>query len=438
MPYSQSPRRAYEIYGQNHTAIYVNNPLVGFEYFVQINFNGNLGPYVRQYLNSTQMKGLNPLIKRVDMPSFKIDTDDINEYNRHRVSQSRMNFDPIKLVIHDVADGKALRFWAMYYEYYFKDGLYEYTAKDWTNPNPPDFIETRSDLFGYHIEEVKQLRYLITSIDIYRIHAGRYDRTELINPRITAFNQSELSYESGETLECEFTFQYENVHYYPMSELDQDGVIPEGTGDEHGVLYDFLAVGEVLVGGRGRIFDIQDTPPVKRPGAAEFDNIVYDTRNKPGGAKLSYQRTVYDSPLLNAQDGRQKSGFLANITEAAINMHSKIPTFDGIVESAVGFIDSATGVNPIKLLEAGKSTIGKVAEINALGGQFNQLQRDLFGEVLVEAPQTDVRDFNKYVSTVSRGYEDTTRFTRNVEQTFGIGNGTRNTGRSGFSGADEG
>ena len=36
---------------------------------------------------------------------------------------TKVMFEPIKMVFHDVADGKTLKFWDMYYRYYFADGF---------------------------------------------------------------------------------------------------------------------------------------------------------------------------------------------------------------------------------------------------------------------------------------------------------------------------
>lgn len=201
------------------------------------------------------------------MPSFKIDTAPLNQYNRKRISQSKISFEPVKIVFHDVADGKTLKFWEMYYRYYFGDGnepgqntvkevdveesLYSTeeliskttsayssnvagspasvtrsTAFGSSSSSPvnmlgqkrstSNIIQDRLDnhIFGFNLENVENVRDLIQTINIYQVHAGRFNQITLVNPRIATFNHDTLNYASGDkTLELTFTFEYEYAYY---------------------------------------------------------------------------------------------------------------------------------------------------------------------------------------------------------------------------------
>jgi hypothetical protein len=71
-----------------------------------------------------------------------------------------------------------------------------------------------SHIFGYNLDAVENVRNLIQEIDIYQVHAGRFNQVTLVNPRIAAFTHDVLSYaESGKTLELTFTFEYEYAYY---------------------------------------------------------------------------------------------------------------------------------------------------------------------------------------------------------------------------------
>ena len=200
---------------------------------------------------------------------MKIDTATLNQYNRKRITQSKVAFEPVKVVFHDVADGKTLKFWDMYYRYYFADGnepgkndpkqaqkksggmSVEQLVKNLiptVNPaiaNLPSSIKslfggqatpganspTNTDgdksaiqnivtdtldnhNFGFNLPTVQNIRNLIQTIDIYQVHGGRFNQVTLVNPRISAFTHDTLNYAAGDkTLELTFTFEYEYAYY---------------------------------------------------------------------------------------------------------------------------------------------------------------------------------------------------------------------------------
>lgn len=268
--YEKSPRHATYNFNQESQALYRNMPRVPFEFYVQINLNnvGTAGQFISKFFND-KSANLAPLIKTIDMPSMKIDTDTLDQYNRKRISQTRVKFDPVKLVFHDVADGKTLKFWDMYYRYYFDDGnepgvndpkksqannktySFEEFKKNITprlNPNIASLPSSIKNLFGgatagtkptptndagdkkaiqnivantldnhhfgFNLPEVGGFRNLIQSIEIFQVHGGRFNRATLVNPRISAFTHGTLDYAASDrTMELSFTIEYEYAYY---------------------------------------------------------------------------------------------------------------------------------------------------------------------------------------------------------------------------------
>src|SRR5262249_40613553 len=153
----------------------------------------------------------------------------LNQYNRKRLSQTKIMNEPVKIVFHDVADGKTLKFWEMYYRYYFQDGSEPgqndpkqsqnkngtYTVEDFLknitpaiNPNIANLPSSITDLFrsnsptgansptntlgdksalqnivtdaldnqhfGFNLPVVGNIRNLIQAIDVYQVHGGRF------------------------------------------------------------------------------------------------------------------------------------------------------------------------------------------------------------------------------------------------------------------------
>lgn len=269
--YEKSSHHATYNFNQESQVLYRNQPRVPFEYYINIALNnvGTASNYIKTYFNNADWNQIAPLVKTVEMPSFKIETTPLNQYNRKRLSQTKVAFEPIKVVFHDVADGKTLKFWEMYYRYYFGDGTEPginqpktTQAKNGTysleqflnnvtpaiNPNlsglpssirslyqnnsptgansPTNTVGNKQDTnniiadvlnshqFGFNLPTVDNVRNLIQTIQIYQVHAGRFNQVTLVNPRVSAFTHDVLSYaEGGKTLELTFTFEYEYAYY---------------------------------------------------------------------------------------------------------------------------------------------------------------------------------------------------------------------------------
>lgn len=254
---------AASVFGQQSPWLYRNNPRVPFEYYVNINLErfGAAQDYFTKYFVECDFPQIQPLIKSIDMPSMKIDTVSLNQYNRKRILQNKVSFEPIKMVFHDVVDGKTLLFWEMYYNYYFRDGLEPgdntpkvnaeklapygiekfsngtinqaiqkvttSTSPNSNNGSKMDFTDVLADNlenhnFGYNfldysgswVGKNNKPKYLIQSIEIFMVHAGRFNQVTLVNPRISAFTHDTLNYgDSDRTLELTFTIEYEYAFY---------------------------------------------------------------------------------------------------------------------------------------------------------------------------------------------------------------------------------
>lgn len=269
--YEKNPRHATYNFSQDALSLYRNQPRFPFEYYIDIKLNnvGTAKSYIANFFNNPNWTQVAPLVKTIDMPSFKIETTPLNQYNRKRISQSKIAFEPVKVVFHDVADGKTLKFWEMYYRYYFADGTepgvnsakqpeqknksysVEQFLKNITpaiNPNITGLPASIKDVFsgkgktaaaiptntngekkaiqnivtntldnhnfGFNLPTVNNIRNLIQTIDIYQVHGGRFNQVTLVNPRISAFTHDVLNYaEGGKTLELTFTFEYEYAYY---------------------------------------------------------------------------------------------------------------------------------------------------------------------------------------------------------------------------------
>lgn len=210
-PILRSSQLANKTFGQDAQWLKQSQPLLGFQYFVKINYNGNLADFVNSYFSETSFESNFPLVKSITMPSIGVESEIFNEYNRKRISQTKLKFDPIDIVFHDVANGNTLKLWQMYYQYYFADGRYDKPKSATDAPvNPTDF-DARN--FGYNLSQVEDLRYLYKSIEIYQLSGGYFNKVTLYNPRIVDFKQDTMSYEKNNLIEVNYTIDYEWAEY---------------------------------------------------------------------------------------------------------------------------------------------------------------------------------------------------------------------------------
>jgi hypothetical protein len=98
--YEKSARHATHTFNQDAQSLYRNQPRFPFEYYVNFNLNqvGTAKEYISSFFNTADLSQIPPLVKTVEMPSMKIETTPLNQYNRKRLSQTKITYEPIKMV----------------------------------------------------------------------------------------------------------------------------------------------------------------------------------------------------------------------------------------------------------------------------------------------------------------------------------------------------
>lgn len=224
--YMRDSRHAANNFGYNKSALNNGTPRHKFQYFVNFRFNTatDTEAFVKAFLSLEERNFVTALVKSVTMPNVSIDTEVLNQYNRRKIIQTKLKPLPITLMLHDTVEGKTLRLWEMYYEYYFKDGI----ATEKTKPGRQvknalfkhDLLnETFNNQFGYNLERVGNNKHLIDSIEIFQVHGGKYSLTTLVNPRITTFTHDTLDYaETSGLMQITMELEYEAVVYSNVNE----------------------------------------------------------------------------------------------------------------------------------------------------------------------------------------------------------------------------
>jgi hypothetical protein len=145
------------------------------------------------------------LVKSADLPKFTIDTVTKNQYNRKKVVQTNIYYDPVNLVFHDDNDGVSNALWSLYYGYYYRDrslSINTYSANAY-----------QKDTYRAGLDNNQSVPFF-TSISIYTLSRRRFLGYTLVNPMITAWAHGQVSQsDASGGLENTMTLAYENVIY---------------------------------------------------------------------------------------------------------------------------------------------------------------------------------------------------------------------------------
>jgi len=235
----RGPDHASKIFGLNQNTLFLNNPKTKFEHFIRFNINSN--PWAQSHFSTYFVQSdydhIAALVKSATYPSVEITTQTANQYNKKRNYYTSISYKPITVTMHDVADGKTLRFWQMYYSYYFRNGHHS-TASNLDRaiegtdpvktPTATDFISLDDDpaagivldsethdTYGLNIQHAGA--DLLNSIELFYSRAGKYSKVVLVNPKISSFEHDEFNYEeTGGLMTITLTIEYETVLYDEM------------------------------------------------------------------------------------------------------------------------------------------------------------------------------------------------------------------------------
>ena len=225
LPYIKDYAHASNTFVRNNMRL---APKSKFLYHVVLNVNPialqSLGAGVANVLNKTEF---NLLVSSVDLPSYSIDTDTKNAYNRKKVVQTRINHDPINMVFHDDNAGLTTLLWEAYYRYYYQDPGYSKTDFTGLTPDTTTPYAYYDNLYKGEIYNTYKYGLdkpnrpdvnFFDTITVNQLHTqngdSKYTSFTLVNPIISQFQHDNLSYgETTSTTTNSITFIYESVMY---------------------------------------------------------------------------------------------------------------------------------------------------------------------------------------------------------------------------------
>ena len=210
-----------------------------FHVYFRINLNALKSLNFRyQHQNEIGM-----LVKSAELPKFAIANETANQYNRKKVIQTKIDYQPINIKFHDDNLGVTRQLWENYFRYYYADptaakiyGNYNRNAMD----GGPSVVRT-----PYGLDNDSSIPFF-SEISIFQMARKYWNSYTLVNPIITSWNHDSLDYTSNNPAEQSMTLAYESV-YYDNGFVQQNS--PPGFGIDH---YDTMPSPISLAGGGTR------------------------------------------------------------------------------------------------------------------------------------------------------------------------------------------
>jgi hypothetical protein len=129
---------------------------------------------------------INMLVKSIDLPSFTVQTETLNQYNRKKVMQYQHKFQELSVKFHDDNMGLINQLWQNYYSYYYADPksakVHGSFARNAVSNS--DFITSQ-----YGLDNASTAPFF-KYIKIYQMARHEYVLYHLHNPLISSWNHN--------------------------------------------------------------------------------------------------------------------------------------------------------------------------------------------------------------------------------------------------------
>ena len=239
-------------------AFYQNAPKFKFLFHVYFDINQQAFP-----VKDKQFQNFGILVKSAKLPSYSFNTHEMNQYNRKRIVQTKIKYDPVEITFHDDNDNFINSLWYAYYTYYYADATKPkvvFAGNKGGKPNNQTygggnqgpatgadyFLRTQyapsitgNENWGYigetSVPTPGQVKLpFFNNITVFGLSRHNFTAYTLVNPVITRFGHDTYNYDEGAgIMQNTMTLEYETVLY---NQGGLDGNAPEnivtGFGNE--------------------------------------------------------------------------------------------------------------------------------------------------------------------------------------------------------------
>jgi hypothetical protein len=286
-----------------------------FKFLYHVYFDINPAAYTPSTPEQSNLIGI--LVREVKLPSYTFTTHQLNQYNRKRIVQTKIKYDPVNFQFHDDNNNTIAKMWAAYYTYYYADGSIPgvafsgnnaqassatigtpnggsqqvVTASNYDlrtqyvpsnalpNPNNWGYIGETNSPANQQAAKVPFFK----NITIFGLNRHNFLAYTLINPIITSFSHDTYNYDDGSgTMRNIMNVDYETVVY---NEGQLDGTQP----------------GTYVTGfGNPDVYD-RDISPITKDGTQGYVLSTNGLQPSEGGEVSPLRRPNTLNPTVNNQ-----------------------------------------------------------------------------------------------------------------------------------------
>ena len=184
----------------------------------------NLTPQAARLFDSVEKMEINMLVKTIDLPTFNIDLQTHNQYNRQVHSQHKINYNPVSVTFHDDQKDLIRSFLHKYTNFYYNDSKYSLGGSSYS---------TNDRYGGYRGEDYGMSdgnQRFFKDIRVYTMLQKRFAEYTLVNPIINAYGHDSHSYANTGVLQHTMQINYEAVKYATGF---VNNINPKGFSDIH-------------------------------------------------------------------------------------------------------------------------------------------------------------------------------------------------------------
>jgi hypothetical protein len=295
---------------------YENAPRYKFLFHVYFTINDQIPALNNLYNKENWRIGL--MVKSIDLPKYQVDVETLNQYNRKRLVQKKIEYQPVRCTFHDDGGDLIRSMWYNYYSYYYKDPTQPYRGQAASNGTVgPDANRTTG--FNYNTRDIyandrfvndwgyigeaysdgaagaggdgKGKLPFFKDISIYGFNQHKFVNYTLINPLITNWDHDTYAYEDDAgVMSNTMTIRYETVKYYTgaIGGTRPSSTVPGFASPEYydqiespigrpGGTRSILGQGGLLDTGLGIIQDLQAGSVAGLIGAVQKAGTAYQT-----------------------------------------------------------------------------------------------------------------------------------------------------------------
>jgi hypothetical protein len=294
------------------------------KFLFHVAFNINWAAFTGKNLNfkllETLKDELNLMVKSVDLPTYTVTHEVLNQYNRKKVVQYQHKYSEATVSFHDDNMGLINQLWQAYYKYHYSDpnvastkGAYSKNAT-----KPSSFITSP---YGYNGRIAPFFNY----ITLYQMARHEYVSYKLVNPVITSWSGGKVAYsEIGQSHSFEMKFAYEAVSY-DTGFVDSGKM--EGFGSAH---YDWKT--SPLTSDQS--VDVSTSPSFARTAGFGSSDSTSTTTASSQRTATGVNPLIYQSVINNTSTGGLQTVALPKTTAAANTAAAQVQMLNTLVTPA--------------------------------------------------------------------------------------------------------